>query len=127
VHPENIGTEASLLAISSLATSPSSVRSAVSADPTVIGSGGASGYDGAVTQARRTGAIVVLFLVGFGLVGLADALDAWWPLFVTPIPYAVIAWLVVRGDDELLSTQVRTTSTPNQPARSGPDPGQITE
>ncbi len=53
-----------------------------------------------MSQARRTAAIVVLFLIGFALVALADALDAWWPLFVTPVPYAAIAWLVVRGDDE---------------------------
>ncbi len=77
----------------------------------MIGSPGASGYDAGVTQARRTATIVVLFVIGFGLVALADALDAWWPLFVTPIPYAAIAWLVVRGDDELLSTPVRTSIT----------------
>ena len=61
-----------------------------------------------MSQARRTLAIVVLFLIGFGLVALADALDAWWPLFLTPLPYAAIAWLVVRGDDEDLATPVRT-------------------
>ena len=65
-----------------------------------------------MSQARRTGAIVVLFLIGFGMLALADALDAWWPLLVTPIPYAGIAWLVVRGDDELLATPVRTVATP---------------
>jgi hypothetical protein len=62
----------------------------------------------AMSQARRTAAIVVLFLIGFGMIALADALDAWWPLFLTPLPYAAIAWLVVRGDDEILSTPVRT-------------------
>jgi hypothetical protein len=61
-----------------------------------------------VSQARRTAAIVVLFVIGFAMVALADALDAWWPLFLTPIPYAAIAWLVVSGDDEILSTPVRT-------------------
>jgi hypothetical protein len=60
-----------------------------------------------VSQARRTAAIVVLFLIGFGMIALADALDAWWPLFVTPLPYAAIAWLVVRGDDETLPTSQR--------------------
>jgi hypothetical protein len=66
-----------------------------------------------VTQARRTTAIVVLFAIGFAMVALADALDAWWPLFLTPIPYAAIAWLVVSGDDEILSTPVRTTAAPD--------------
>jgi hypothetical protein len=65
-----------------------------------------------VSQTRRTTAIVVLFLIGFGMIALADALDAWWPLFVTPLPYAAIAWLVVRGDDEALSTPVRTLAEP---------------
>jgi hypothetical protein len=65
-----------------------------------------------MSQARRTAAIVVLFLIGFGMVALADALDAWWPLFLTPLPYAAIAWLVVRGDDEALSTPIRTTAVP---------------
>jgi hypothetical protein len=59
-----------------------------------------------MSQARRTAAILVLFLIGFGVVALADALDAWWPLFLTPLPYAAIAWLVIRGDDEALSTPV---------------------
>ena len=68
-----------------------------------------------MTQSRRTGAIIVLFLIGFGMIALADALDAWWPLFVTPIPFAAIAWLVVRGDDELLSTPVRTSSESPSP------------
>ena len=66
-----------------------------------------------MSQARRTLAIVVLFFIGFGLVALADALDAWWPLFLTPLPYAAIAWLVVRGDDDDLSTPVRTALAPD--------------
>jgi hypothetical protein len=41
-----------------------------------------------MSQTRRTLAIVVLFL--------------------TPLPYATIAWLVVKGDDEILGTPVRT-------------------
>jgi hypothetical protein len=60
----------------------------------------ARAYDASVTQARRTAAIVVLFAIGFAMIALADLLEAWWPLFVTPVPYAAIAWLVVRGDDE---------------------------
>ncbi len=32
------------------------------------------------------------------MVALADALDAYWPLFVTPIPYAVIPYLIVHED-----------------------------
>jgi hypothetical protein len=53
---------------------------------------------GDVSEGRRFLAIVVLFLVGWGMVALADALDEWWPLFVTPIPYAVIPWLIVRHE-----------------------------
>jgi hypothetical protein len=53
-----------------------------------------------VTERRRLAAIIVLFLIGFAMVALADALDAYWPLFVTPLPYAAIPWLVVHADDE---------------------------
>jgi hypothetical protein len=48
---------------------------------------------------RRTTAIVLLFLLGFGMIALADALDAYWPLFLTPLPYAVIPYLIVHEDD----------------------------
>jgi hypothetical protein len=68
-----------------------------------------------MSQARRTLAIVVLFLIGFTVIALADALDEWWPLFLTPVPYAAIAWLVVKGDDEMLATPVRTLD-PEAPA-----------
>ena len=54
-----------------------------------------------MSEGRRFLAIVVLFLIGFGMVALADALDAWWPLFVTPLPYAVIPWLIVRHEREV--------------------------
>lgn len=47
---------------------------------------------------RRYAAIVVLFALGFGLVALASAADSTWPLFLTPLPYAVIPWLVVHAD-----------------------------
>lgn len=50
-----------------------------------------------MTERRRFAAIVLLFLIGFGMVALADGLDAVWPLFVAPAPYVVIAWLVVRA------------------------------
>ena len=50
-------------------------------------------------ERRRFAAMLLLFLIGFGLVGLASALDATWPLFITVIPYAVIPWLVVHADD----------------------------
>jgi hypothetical protein len=50
-------------------------------------------------ERRRFATIVFLFLVGFAMVGLADALRAWWPLFLTPIPYAAIPYLVVHADD----------------------------
>jgi hypothetical protein len=53
-----------------------------------------------MTERRRIAAIVLLFLIGFGLVGLASAAVATWPLLITPLPYAAIAWIVVRGDDE---------------------------
>jgi hypothetical protein len=52
-----------------------------------------------VSQRRRYAAIVVLFLIGFAMVALADALDSVWPLFVTPFVYALIPWLVTRPDD----------------------------
>jgi len=52
-----------------------------------------------VSDRRRSAAIVVLFLVGFAMIALADALDAYWPLFLTPLPYAVIPYLIVHEDD----------------------------
>jgi hypothetical protein len=52
-----------------------------------------------MTDRRRFTAIVLLFLIGFGLVGLASAVSSAWPLLLTPIPYAVIPWIVVRADD----------------------------
>ena len=53
-----------------------------------------------MSEQRRFAAIVVLFLIGFGLIGLANALDSSWPLFVTVIPYSIIPWLVVHADDQ---------------------------
>jgi hypothetical protein len=47
----------------------------------------------------------VLFLIGFGLIALASAVDSTWPLFVTVLPYAVIPWLVVHEDSEPAGTQ----------------------
>jgi hypothetical protein len=52
-----------------------------------------------VSDRRRSAAIVVLFLLGFAMIALADALDAYWPLFLTPLPYAVIPYLIVHEDD----------------------------
>ena len=49
-------------------------------------------------RGQAAAAIVVLFLIGFGLIGLASAVDSTWPLFVTVIPYSVIPWLVVHED-----------------------------
>lgn len=49
---------------------------------------------------RRFAAMIVLFLIGFGLIGLASAVDSTWPLFVTVIPYVMIPWIVVHADDE---------------------------
>ena len=50
-------------------------------------------------ERRRLMAIAILFAIGFALVFLASAVSSVWPLFVTPIPYAVIAWIVVHADD----------------------------
>jgi hypothetical protein len=52
-----------------------------------------------VTEGRRIAAIALLFAIGFGLVALASAVSSTWPLFLTPLPYAAIAWIVVRADD----------------------------
>ena len=54
-----------------------------------------------MSDRRRSVAIVVLFLLGFGMIALADALDAYWPLFLTPLPYAVIPYLIVHEDDPM--------------------------
>lgn len=51
-----------------------------------------------MTERRRFAAIVILFLIGFAMVTLADAVDSVWPLFVTPLVYAAIPWLVTRPD-----------------------------
>jgi len=50
-------------------------------------------------ERRRLTAIAILFAIGFALVFLASAVSSTWPLFLTPIPYAVIAWIVVHADD----------------------------
>lgn len=52
-----------------------------------------------MSDRRRLAAMIVLFLVGFGLVGLASAVSSSWPLLLTPLPYAAIPWLVVRADE----------------------------
>jgi hypothetical protein len=44
--------------------------------------------------------MIVLFLAGFGMVALASALDAYWPLFLTPLPYAVIPRMIARAEAE---------------------------
>ena len=56
-----------------------------------------------MTERRRFAAMIVLFLIGFGLIGLASTVDSTWPLFVTVIPYAVIPWLVVHADERATS------------------------
>ncbi|HEX6331015.1 MAG TPA: hypothetical protein VF129_06970 [Actinomycetota bacterium] len=53
-----------------------------------------------MSERRRLTAIVLLFLIGFGLVGFASVVESVWPLLLTPIPYAAIPWIVVRADDE---------------------------
>lgn len=57
-----------------------------------------------MSERRRLTAIVLLFAIGFGLVALASAAGVTWPLLVTPIPYAAIAWIVVRTDQAEPST-----------------------
>lgn len=52
-----------------------------------------------MTERRRFAAMIVLFLIGFGLIGLASTVDSTWPLFVTVIPYAAIPWIVVNADE----------------------------
>jgi hypothetical protein len=54
-------------------------------------------------ERRRISAIVLLFLLGFGLIALASSAGATWPLLLTPLPYAAIAWIVVRADEEATS------------------------
>ena len=49
--------------------------------------------------------MIVLFAIGFGLIALASAVDSTWPLFLTPIPYAVIPWLVVHADDAAIEAE----------------------
>jgi hypothetical protein len=56
--------------------------------------------DAAVSERRRIAAIVLLFLLGFGLIALASSLGATWPLLLTPLPYATIAWIVVHADED---------------------------
>ena len=51
-----------------------------------------------MSEGRRLVSIVVLFLIGFGLIGLASQVDSTWPLFVAVLPYSVIPWLVVHED-----------------------------
>ena len=53
-----------------------------------------------MSERRRIAAIVLLFLLGFGLIALASSLGATWPLLLTPLPYATIAWIVVHADDD---------------------------
>jgi len=49
-----------------------------------------------VSGRQRFAAIVALLMLGLAMVALADLLDAYWPLFLTPLPYGVIPWLVVH-------------------------------
>ena len=53
-----------------------------------------------MSERRRIAAIVLLFLIGFGLIALASSLGATWPLLLTPLPYATIAWIVVHADED---------------------------
>ena len=62
-----------------------------------------------MTEQRRTAAIVLLFLIGFGLIALASSLGATWPLLLTPLPYATIAWIVVHADEDAGSSGTADT------------------
>ena len=53
-----------------------------------------------MSERRRIAAIVLLFLIGFGLIALSSSLGATWPLLLTPLPYATIAWIVVHAEDD---------------------------
>jgi len=53
-----------------------------------------------MSERRRIAAIVLLFLLGFGLIALASSLGATWPLLLTPLPYVTIAWIVVHADED---------------------------
>lgn len=68
-----------------------------------------------VSEGRRLLAIVVLLLAGFGMVALADALDEWWPLFVTPIPYAIIPWLIVRHERQVAAAATDANLSTSSP------------
>jgi hypothetical protein len=50
----------------------------------------------AMSGRRMYAAMIVLFLIGFGMVAMASAFDSYWPLFVTPLPYAAIPWMISR-------------------------------
>lgn len=50
-----------------------------------------------MSEARRFTVIVLLLLIGLGMVAVADAVEAWWPLFLFPLPYAVVPWLIVNA------------------------------
>lgn len=52
-----------------------------------------------VSERRRFAAMIVLFLIGFGMVALANALNAYWPLFLTPLPYAAIPYMIAHEDE----------------------------
>ena len=60
---------------------------------------------------RRLTAIAILFAIGFALVFLASAVSSTWPLFITPIPYAAIAWIVVHADDAAEPTPAPSDAT----------------
>ena len=68
-----------------------------------------------MSEGRRFAAIVVLFLIGWSMIALADALDEWWPLFVTVIPYSAIPWLIVRHEREVAAAAAPA------PAADAPD------
>lgn len=70
-----------------------------------------------MSEGRRFAAIVVLFLIGFSMIGLADALDEWWPLFVTVIPYSAIPWLIVRHEREVAAA-APASDPPSEPANA---------
>jgi len=64
-----------------------------------------------VSEQRRFAAIVVLFLIGFGLIGLANALDSSWPLFVSALERERAASLLASvGGERLIDAPLRGLS-----------------
>jgi hypothetical protein len=58
-------------------------------------------------------AIILLFAIGFGLVGLASAASETWPLLITPLFYAWIPYIVVHEREETASGPTEPSPAPS--------------